>query len=270
MKIKPTEAKIFLSNKILFDIKIVNEHFDFNEKINEIINRHLPTEEDEYKELFTMGQLLYKEVKKFMIDTGLIEETNDDKYMLTPYAAAKKKEGGIVSDDLIIPKTYRQRKFRKSLIKLLKKENRHQTNVSKLLNDYIGRSMEIKNEVHKDLVYLIKIKKIEIKDNPGQGVEYWWGNFIGCRCDLGIKIKDVYASLTTEYINKHIEIAWQKKYWLPIAIFAYLLGFVSDIGKEALRQKIWPTSIQSSKKTQLRSSLDSLHEILIAKYQNHK
>ncbi|MFT3908048.1 MAG: hypothetical protein QM737_01370 [Ferruginibacter sp.] len=42
--------------------------------------------------------------------------------------------------------------------------------------------------------------------------------------------------------------SWKEKHWLLIAVFAFLMGFVADISKEAVKRRIWPEK-QSSKDT---------------------
>jgi hypothetical protein len=80
---------------------------------------------------------------------------------------------------------------------------------------------------------------------------------------------EAYKAYETKQKNKELWLNFPKRFWWLLLIVGWVGGCLSDIGKEALKRKIWPESTQSQPSTQ--QNVDTLHSQDSGKaYQNNK
>lgn len=200
MKIASEEVKIEMCNRILFYPTAINEPFDFNEAYQKSLEQDLPTEDVEIKKFWMIGCHIKNKVLDFMITKDLIEILKGDVYVISKYGIGIRRSGGYspIEKSFISNNKLNGKRFKKSLIKFLKKSPIKRANISDLVNTAINGNNEIKDAVKSYLVYLRDIGVIEIKDNPEMPQFSWWGDFEGHNPQAGGMVTELWAALTKE------------------------------------------------------------------------
>jgi|ERR1022692_2156147 hypothetical protein len=115
-------------------------------------------------------------------------------------------------------------RFRKEVIGRLKKTKGHFADISDIVNDFIGIDMEIKKEVERELVHLVrnmKVLDLEERDpDSGKMNDDWLEIFKKSNVNAGDKIKGLYASLTKDYFA---DVRQKRIYYLGLAILVIIL-----------------------------------------------
>jgi hypothetical protein len=115
-------------------------------------------------------------------------------------------------------------KFRKEVIGRLKKTRGHFADISDIVNDFIDKDMEIKKEVERELVHLVRnMNVLDIEErNPDSGKtnDDWLEIFKKNNVNAGDKIKGLYASLTKDYFA---DVRQKRIYYLGLAIIVIVL-----------------------------------------------
>ncbi len=65
--------------------------------------------------------------------------------------------------------------------------------------------------------------------------------------------EDTEETNTYQRIRRSQRKSWKERFWLPIAIVTFIIGFFVDIGKDAFKQKIFKASKDSFKVSPLKS-----------------
>ncbi len=110
-------------------------------------------------------------------------------------------------------------KFRKEVIGRLEKTRGHFADISDIVNDFIDKDMEIKKEVERELVHLVRnmnVLDIEERDpDSGKTNDDWLEIFKKNKVNAGGEIKGLYASLTKDYFA---DVRQKRIYYLGLAI----------------------------------------------------
>jgi hypothetical protein len=115
-------------------------------------------------------------------------------------------------------------KFRKEVIGRLKKTSGHFADISDIVNDFIGKDIEVKKDVERELVHLVRnmnVLDIEERDpDSGKTNDDWLEIFKKSSTTEGGKISGLYASLTKEYFS---DVRQKRIYYLGLAILVIVL-----------------------------------------------
>ena len=114
--------------------------------------------------------------------------------------------------------------FRKEVINRLKKTSQHFSDISDIVNHFIGKDENTKKDVERELIHLARnMHIIDIKEwnpNAAEKDENWLEAFKKSHENTGDKIEGLYAGLTKDYFV----IRRQKMlYYLCFAVLAAVL-----------------------------------------------
>jgi hypothetical protein len=95
--------------------------------------------------------------------------------------------------------------------------------------------------------YKLEILKFTTQNEANKLIESLTEN-----AGLNRKLKEAQLNFNTK------KPTWKERNWFVIAFIAFFIGIAADIGKEAIKHKLWPDKVKVESKSQTQGKTDTI------------